>query len=190
MAMQMTSKFRSWNSQPRTPEWAMTMAQSATVRKTSMVVLRPVGIGEGRISFGSIYSPFGFASCPPGTTDAASLPKHMQCRVLLTPFRQQGTIFFGKPHGAWKNAGITAGGRLLSLSARLLRPNEAGEDGGQVETNPPEMQRYDSFDGLRGFAAIGILLMHSLSNLPPQIGQVLVQDPANVFKPKGTEAAG
>lgn len=35
------------------------------------------------------------------------------------------------------------------------------------------MQRYASFDGLRGFAAIGILLMHYLSNMPPQTGQAL-----------------
>lgn len=35
------------------------------------------------------------------------------------------------------------------------------------------MQRYNSFDGLRGFAAVGILLMHYLSNMPPQIGQAL-----------------
>ena len=35
------------------------------------------------------------------------------------------------------------------------------------------MQRYDSFDGLRGFAAIGILLMHYLANMPPEAGKAL-----------------
>lgn len=41
-------------------------------------------------------------------------------------------------------------------------------------TPDQDMQRYDSFDGLRGFAAIGILLMHYLSNLPPEAGRELV----------------
>lgn len=30
------------------------------------------------------------------------------------------------------------------------------------------MQRYDSFNGLRGYAAIGILLMHYLANISPE----------------------
>lgn len=32
------------------------------------------------------------------------------------------------------------------------------------------MQRYDSFNGLRGYAAIGILLMHYLANISPKMG--------------------
>ena len=45
---------------------------------------------------------------------------------------------------------------------------------GRPEGHPVQnMQRYDSFDGLRGFAAIGILLMHYLANLPPEAGREL-----------------
>lgn len=35
------------------------------------------------------------------------------------------------------------------------------------------MQRYDSFNGLRGYAAIGILLMHYLANINPEIALYL-----------------
>ncbi|WP_295098264.1 acyltransferase [uncultured Fibrobacter sp.] len=35
------------------------------------------------------------------------------------------------------------------------------------------MQRYDSFNGLRGYAAVGILLMHYLANMNPIVGTYL-----------------
>ena len=35
------------------------------------------------------------------------------------------------------------------------------------------MKRYDSFDGLRGFAAVGILLMHYQANLRGFVGEAL-----------------